>query len=78
MGAVVPRFPSTWCSVILGVATVILVPCPTMRGSTLDVEADDALHRGAFELLEFACAKETVVTRPAGHGCCGGDPYLAP
>ena len=65
MGAVVPRFPSVWCSVILGTSTVVLCLAGLCGCGTLDVEADDALHRGAYELVEFACAKGTVGTRPA-------------
>ena len=41
------------------------VPCRIMRGCTLDDEADDALHGGTLELLEFACAKEN-----SGHKTC--------
>ena len=65
-GAVVPRFPSNSYSVVLVVTTVVL--CIAGLCGTLPDEVHDALHRGARELLEFACAKETVGTRLTGCG----------
>ena len=44
------------------------VHCRIMWCGTLSDEVHDALHRGAREILEFACAKETVGTRLAGCG----------
>ena len=44
------------------------VHCRIMWGDTLFDEVLDALHRGARELLEFACAKETLGARPTGCG----------
>ena len=37
-------------------------------GGTLSDESHDASLRGSRELLEFACAKETVGTRLTGCG----------
>ena len=67
-GAVVPRFAFTSYSVVLGATTVVLCIAGLRAGGTLPDEVHDALHRGARELLEFACAKETVGTRLAGCG----------